>query len=331
MQKNVRENPSLRLVDIMEKTQQKWNVGINITLAYRAKTKAIDIVDGSFREQYKRIHDYAHELLRANSSSTVKACNDSFFKCRHIIGLNGCFLKGYYGGQILAAIGRDPNDQMMPIAFAVVEGETKDYSSWFLELVISDLGGPRIRKTYTFISDQQKGLLPALEELLPQVDQRFCVRHLYNNFRKKFPGAKLKELMWKAATASYNNAFEKAMLEMKGVNENAFKHLIKLPAKYWSKAFFKPYPLCDALVNNMSEAFNYVFMTSRAKPIITMLEEIKVYLMLRHFFVECKMFKKIYPHLSTEVINRCYKVPLVAIGVGSNWTANITMYKLQFV
>jgi hypothetical protein len=39
-----------------------------------------------------------------------------------IIGLDGCFLKGYYGGQILAAIGRDPNDQMLPIAFAVVEG-----------------------------------------------------------------------------------------------------------------------------------------------------------------------------------------------------------------
>ncbi|XP_058783844.1 uncharacterized protein LOC131658582 [Vicia villosa] len=313
IQKNVRENPNLRLADIMEKTQQKWNVGINRTLAYRAKTKAIDIVDGSFREQYKRIHDYAHELLRANPGSTVKvtsqpfqgeeesienpqiqlsphfqrmyicfkACKDSFFKCRPIIGLDGCFLKGYYGGQILAAIGRDPNDQMMPIAYAVVEGETKDSWSWFLELLIADLGGERICKTYTFISDQQKGLLPALEELLPQVDQRFCVRHLYSNFRKKFPGAKLKELMWKAATASYTNAFERAMLEMKGVNENAFKHLIKLPARYWSKAFFKPYPLCDALVNNMSEAFNSVFVTSRAKPIITMLEEIRVYLMQR--------------------------------------------------
>ncbi|XP_058733572.1 uncharacterized protein LOC131605205 [Vicia villosa] len=219
--------------------------------------------DESDIEQYKRIHDYAHELLRANSGSTIKvtsqpfqgevenienpqsqlnphfqimyicfkACKNNFFKCRPIIGLDGCFLKGYYGGHILAAIGRDPNDQIIPIAFAAVEGETKDSWSWFLELLISDLGWPRICKTYTFISDQQK---------------RFCVRHLYNNFRKIFPGAKLKELMWKAATTSYTNAFEKAMLEMKGVNETAFKHLIKL-----------------------------------AKRIITMLEEIRVYLMLK--------------------------------------------------
>lgn len=85
-----------------------------------------------------------------------KACKESFFKCRPIIGLDGCFLKGYYGGQILAAIGRDPNDQMLPIAFAVVEGETKDTWSWFLELLAADLGGVTNCKTYTFISDQQK-------------------------------------------------------------------------------------------------------------------------------------------------------------------------------
>jgi len=33
-----------------------------------------------------------------------------------------------------------------------------------------------------------KGLLPTIQELLPEVDQHFCVRHLYYNFRKKFPG-----------------------------------------------------------------------------------------------------------------------------------------------
>lgn len=55
-----------------------------------------------------------------------KACKNSFFKCRSIIGLYGCFLKSYYDGQIFTAIGRNPNDQMLSIAFDVVEGETKD-------------------------------------------------------------------------------------------------------------------------------------------------------------------------------------------------------------
>lgn len=78
----------------------------------------------------------------------------------------GVFLKGYYGGQILAAIGRDPNCQMLPISFVVVEGETKDSWSWFLELLTSDLGGVRLCKTYTFISDQQKVLTFDLSVLI---------------------------------------------------------------------------------------------------------------------------------------------------------------------
>lgn len=65
-------------------------------------------------------------------------------------------MKGYYGGKLLVAIGRDPNEHILPIAFAVVEGETKDSWKWFLELLIADLGGTRLCKTYTFISDQQK-------------------------------------------------------------------------------------------------------------------------------------------------------------------------------
>lgn len=120
-----------------------------------------------------------------------------------------------------------------------------------------------------------------MELLGENVDQRFCVRHLYNNFRKKFPGLKLKELMWKAAIASHVVAWEKVMLEIKGLNEDAFKHLIKIPPRFWSKSRFRTTISCDALVNNMSEAFNSVFVDARAKPIVTMLEEIRVYLMQR--------------------------------------------------
>ena len=66
---------------------------------------------------------------------------------------------------------------------------------------------------------------------------------------------------------------------MKGVNEEAFKHPWKIPPRFWSKSRFRTSPRCDTLVNNMSEAFNSVFLEARAKPIVTMIEEIRVYLM----------------------------------------------------
>jgi hypothetical protein len=58
----------------------------------------------------------------------LEGCKQSFLRCRPFIGLDGCLLKGYYRGMILATVGRDPNDQMLPIALAVVEGETRE--SW---------------------------------------------------------------------------------------------------------------------------------------------------------------------------------------------------------
>jgi hypothetical protein len=56
-----------------------------------------------------------------------------------VIGVDSGLLKGCYRGQLLAAVGRDPNDNIYPIAIAVVEAETKDNWSWFLETLVADL------------------------------------------------------------------------------------------------------------------------------------------------------------------------------------------------
>lgn len=45
------------------------------------------------------------------------ALKEGFAKgCRKFIGLDGCFLKSYVKGELLAAIGRDGNNRMFPIA-----------------------------------------------------------------------------------------------------------------------------------------------------------------------------------------------------------------------
>ncbi|XP_017438224.1 uncharacterized protein LOC108344272 [Vigna angularis] len=205
---SLHENPNLKINEIHSKALRKWNSNVTISKARRAKIIAFCKVEGSYKNQFKRIYDYAHELLRCNPGSIVKvkvdndngettfqrfyvclkACKVSFLSCRPFIGLYGCFLKGKYKGELLTAIGRDLNDQMLPLAYAIVEVENKDSWTWFLELLIEDLGGA-------------EGLLPAMSELLPGVEHRFCMRHLYANFRKMFSGQNLKNLMWKAAAS----------------------------------------------------------------------------------------------------------------------------------
>ena len=51
--------------------------------------------------------------------------------CRPIIRLDGCHLKGRFGGQILAAIARDGNDNIFLVALAMVEQENKGSWVWY--------------------------------------------------------------------------------------------------------------------------------------------------------------------------------------------------------
>lgn len=57
---------------------------------------------------------------------------------------------------LLGAIGRDANNQMFPLAWAVVEGENNDSWEWFLEELRKCLGIHDGGNGWTLISDQQK-------------------------------------------------------------------------------------------------------------------------------------------------------------------------------
>ena len=74
---------------------------------------------------------------------------------------------------------------MFPISYAVVESENYESWKWFTDQLAEDLvlGDGA---WYTVISDQQKGLDKALNEVLPRVEHRFCSRHIYSNIRKRY-------------------------------------------------------------------------------------------------------------------------------------------------
>ena len=74
---------------------------------------------------------------------------------RPIISLDGCHLKGVYGGQLLSAVRRDGNDNLFPIAMAVVEAETKDSWTWFLMELTEGIKAQEKMKS-SWISDRQK-------------------------------------------------------------------------------------------------------------------------------------------------------------------------------
>ena len=79
----------------------------------------------------------------------------------HVImlaGLDGCFIKLSTGQQILAATGRDDNNNIFPIAFGVVDKEETDSWTWFLTQLRTVIGTGNKFGKYTIMSDRQKVL-----------------------------------------------------------------------------------------------------------------------------------------------------------------------------
>ena len=66
-------------------------------------------------------------------------------------------MKGRFGGQLLSVTTKDGNDNIFPVAMAVVEQENKDNWIWFLEQFADDIGKPK-ELNLVFINDRQRVL-----------------------------------------------------------------------------------------------------------------------------------------------------------------------------
>ena len=160
-------------------------------------------IQGSVEEQYSILLVYYEALKESNSGTKVKmklspeADNPQFYRlyicfvackkewlvgCRRVNRLDDCHIKGPHEGQLLVAIGIDADNLMFSIAYTAIESECAATWSWFLEFLGENLEIAN-SQTITWITDKQKGLVDAVNDVFPNSKHRFCVRHLYNNFK----------------------------------------------------------------------------------------------------------------------------------------------------
>ncbi|KAL5150038.1 hypothetical protein HKD37_13G036747 [Glycine soja] len=143
-----------------------------------------------------------HEKL---DSDLIATCVVEAFKyCKPIIQVDDTHLYGKYRGTLLMATSQDENGGVLPLAFAVVEGETLTAWSWFLEHLrehVTDKNGiclisDRHVSIKSVVANEALGWQP------PHGYHVYCVRHIANNFNRKFNNAKQKEMLKKLGKIS---------------------------------------------------------------------------------------------------------------------------------
>ncbi|XP_004953070.1 uncharacterized protein LOC101779108 [Setaria italica] len=300
-EKFIMANPTWKFVSMKQTVQEEMFADVSISKLKKAKAMVMQKAFDATKGQYELLYDYQLELLRSNPGSTVIVtkepgvepptfqrmyiCLDALKKgflagCRRVVGFEGCFFKGATNGELLCAIGRDANNQMYPIAWAVVEKETNDSWGWFCDLLFKDLGVGD-GTDWVFISDQKKGILKAVSYWAPQAEHRNCARHIYANWKQHFSDKEWQKKFWRCAKAPCIMLFNRARERLAGETREGAQAILNTRPQHWSRAWFRLGSNCDSVDNNLCGSFNKWIVEARFFPVITMLETIRRKVMAR--------------------------------------------------
>ncbi|OAY63208.1 hypothetical protein ACMD2_18801, partial [Ananas comosus] len=188
--------------------------------------------------------------------------------CRPLIDLDGT----------LSADGSciDGNNCILPLAWAIVEGENRYSWHWFLEYlrdgVVGDRDSSRANSVLTIISDHQKGLIDAVSDVFPDAAHGYCIYHLSTNLPDAPKNTPAWRRFWAAARAYTVAEFNEHMEKMKELNPEQYKYVVKLPRHRWATHCFlgRRYSM---LTSNCAETINSIIRHLKGLPITYLVEE----------------------------------------------------------
>ncbi|XP_063949919.1 uncharacterized protein LOC135152758 [Daucus carota subsp. sativus] len=111
----IRKNPQWMCKELAETIKKEMEIEVPRIKILRLRKMALEGVAKSLKEHYSRVRDFGQEVLLSNPQNTVKISTTRLNE----------------DDPLLSAVGRDENNQMFPICYAVVESENTDSWRWF--------------------------------------------------------------------------------------------------------------------------------------------------------------------------------------------------------
>ena len=179
---------------------------------------------------------------------------------------------------MLCATGIDANGEFYPIAFGVIDNKNEENRVWFLQHLCVTF---QVSWSTTFVYDRRKELLAAMDLVFQGVEHAFCINHLDANLKKKCSDGEFIRFVWKAASAKSVEAFNEAIECMRASDAEATEWILtSSPPQHWATAHFEGKRF-GHLTPNIGDALNSWLLEARDKPIISVLEIIRMQLIDR--------------------------------------------------
>ncbi|XP_025677968.1 uncharacterized protein [Arachis hypogaea] len=178
----VEVDPSIKVKSVIADIQSKFNYTISYRKAWLAKQQAIESIFGSWEASYEALPIWFEAMCHKEPSAVVH------FET----------MPAYQRDDLVPDIlSQDGNNNIVSIAFAIVEGETSDAWHFFLSNLRQHVV---TRDGVGLISDRHDSIRSAIERSNgawspPKAFHMFCIRHIESNFLRKFKAPYLQKLI----------------------------------------------------------------------------------------------------------------------------------------
>ncbi|GKB14195.1 transposase, MuDR, MULE transposase domain protein [Tanacetum coccineum] len=270
--------------DIKQDIYTDLNIDISYKQAWRSKNVALESISGCPESSFAQLPYYCYNLERTNDGTVthIETDNEDRFKMvfiafgvvirsfkyhmRPLIIIDAAHLKGRYEGTNLLAVGMDGNNQIIPIATGVSQGETGPSWTWFLSKLKECIGEiPDL----TIISDRHAAILSSCEAVFPNAFHGYCCRHLMMNCKLK--SIKMQCLFWKLCKAYSVDEFRMAINELQAKRPDVYQRLIEAGVERWSRAYCT-HDRYNYMTSNSAESINNLTRDVRKAPITNLME-----------------------------------------------------------
>ena len=211
----IRADVSIKVKVVIAEIQSRYGYTPTYWKAWTAKQKAIERIYGGWEESYAALPKWLGAMCAFTRGSYVEfdtspayhgtderpndrifrrmfwtfgPCIKAFRHCKPLVQVDGTHLYGKYKGTLLVAVAQDGNQNILPVAYAIVEGETADAWYFFLHYLRRYVV---TRDGVGIISDRHESIKAAIQRCHgqwepPRAFHMFCIRHIAANFLRRF-------------------------------------------------------------------------------------------------------------------------------------------------
>ncbi|XP_012853205.1 PREDICTED: uncharacterized protein LOC105972771 [Erythranthe guttata] len=260
IENDIRAMPAITPCEIQSQVKDKFGIDISYWVAWRATDAGRKRIFGDETSSYSYLPSYFDETGKTNPGSIFhldveRVWMDSSFvvllSC--VVMLDGTFFKGRYKGVLLSAVGKDVDEGLFPIAFAIVSEETDSNWAWFLSH-FKDAIGNDMTLNFNKLKYRFRGVPAGFRET---VLQQFAA----------------------CAYATTKEEFDRCIDKLKTTGgTKVCNFLDDLPKEKWSNVYCEGHRY-GQMTSNGCESWNRQIKKQRHLPITSLIDGIRLLLM----------------------------------------------------